>query len=295
MFPPKVVLAAVDFSDPSRIALACAARLAKHCRAQLHVLHVEDPLLAAAAQSSGVDLARETREELGRFMQSASPAGEWAPAHHVIAGSSVDVICHIAERESADVIVIGARGMSGIEKAVFGSTTEGVLRKADTSVLVVPERWSPPRPDLDDLTGTGPIVVGLELTPAAIEAARDAAALAALLGTSIEIRHVVPPMPVLSRWSAHADAALRKRMDTARAEVESALHYLVNVTPARVDIETGSVAERLAEAVKPAAGRHPLLVLGRRTADERGGTPGATAYRVLSRVDAPVLMCLPEA
>ena len=64
MFPPRVVLAAVDFSEPSRVALVCAARLARQCGAELHVLHAEDPLLAEAARAGGVDLAGETRDEL---------------------------------------------------------------------------------------------------------------------------------------------------------------------------------------------------------------------------------------
>ena len=129
MFPPRVVLAAVDFSESSRVALTFAARLAKHSDAQLHVLHAEDPMLASAARSTGVDLAAETRSELGAFMQSAFPAGDWAPQHHVVAGAAVDVIRETAERESADLIVVGARGMSGVERMFFGSTTEGILRQ----------------------------------------------------------------------------------------------------------------------------------------------------------------------
>src|SRR5262245_17615985 len=109
MFPPRTVLAAVDFSDPSRVALTCAARMAKQCHAMLHVLHVEDPLLAGAARSAGIDLTAETRSELEAFMQRASPAAEWTPSHHVVAGSPAEAICHIAERESADLIVMGAR------------------------------------------------------------------------------------------------------------------------------------------------------------------------------------------
>jgi hypothetical protein len=42
------------------------------------------------------------------------------------------------------------------------------------------------------------------------------------------------------------------------------------------------------------AGRHPILVLGRRTHDERGGAPGSTAYRILTLAAVPVLMYLPE-
>jgi nucleotide-binding universal stress UspA family protein len=40
MFPPARVLAAVDFSESSRIALDCAGRLARHCDAGLHLVHV---------------------------------------------------------------------------------------------------------------------------------------------------------------------------------------------------------------------------------------------------------------
>src|SRR5688500_5325930 len=117
MFPPRTVLAVVDFSEPSRVALMCAARLARQCHATLHVLHAEDPLLAGAARVAGIDLTTETRDALGAFVQSA--AGDWAPMHHVVTGSAVDVIRDIAVREGADVIVIGMRGMSGAERTMF--------------------------------------------------------------------------------------------------------------------------------------------------------------------------------
>jgi len=260
--------------------------------AHLHVLHAEDPMLASAARSTGVDLAAETRSELGAFMQSAFPAGDWAPQHHVIAGVAVDVIRDTAERESADLIVVGARGMSGVERMFFGSTTEGVLRQADTSVLVVPASWKPPRPELNDLTGTGPIVVGVELSPPAIAAARAAGTLAAILGTSAEAIHVVPPLPVPARWSHHAEQAQAARIHSAKTDVALALQHVEGVTV--VGVETGPVPESLAEAVVNTRDRHPLLVLGRRTHKERGGAPGSTAFRVLALTQAPVLMYLPD-
>ena len=67
MMPARSILAAVDFSAPSRVALEFAARLANQYGATLHVLHAQDPLLAAAAQSEGIDLVRESRDELARF------------------------------------------------------------------------------------------------------------------------------------------------------------------------------------------------------------------------------------
>jgi len=79
MIPPKVVLAAVDFSESSRRALTFAARLARHADARLHVVHAQDPLLANAARAAGVDIDAETRAELSTFMQNAPPAGDWSP------------------------------------------------------------------------------------------------------------------------------------------------------------------------------------------------------------------------
>src|SRR4029453_902002 len=92
MMPPRAILAAVSFSESSRVALVLAARLARHCGAELHVLSVEDPLLDAAARYEGIDLAAETYAELQRFVAGAWPAAQCSPQTHVLAGAAVDVI-----------------------------------------------------------------------------------------------------------------------------------------------------------------------------------------------------------
>jgi nucleotide-binding universal stress UspA family protein len=293
MIPPQVVLAAVDFSESSRTALSFAARLARHANARLHVIHAQDPLLAHAARAAGVDIDAETRAELSTFMQSAPPAGDWSPFQDVADGPAVNVLCDAADRANADVIVVGAHGMSGIGRLMFGSTTEGLLREADHSVFVIPDSWTPPRADADDLRGMGPVVVGVEPTPAAIAAAQAAHDLARLLSTSLQLLHVVSPPSVLSRWSAHAETAQRERLDEARARLREAAAKR-NVTPEKIRVASGSVAEQLAEAVRDEASRHPLLVLGRRARAERGASPGSTAVRVLTLAEAPVLMYLPD-
>ena len=293
MLPPRIVLAAVDFSESSRTALTFAARLAKHAGARLHVVHAQDPLLASAARAAGIDIDAETRAELSTFMQSAPPAGEWSPFHEVAEGAAADVVCDIADRENADVIVVGAHGMSGVGRALFGSTTEGLLRKADHSVIVVPDAWTPPREDTNDLSGVGPIVVGVEPEPPAFAAAHAGRELAALLGTELELRHVVQPASVLARWSGHAEAAQQQRLNEAREQLASATS-LRDLAPGGVQITTGPVAEQLADAVRVTGNRRPLLVIGRRTHRERGDATGHIAVRVLALTDAPVLMYLPD-
>ena len=152
------VLTAINFSDTSRTALVFAARLARHCGAALHVLHAQDPILSIAAHHAGIDLARETDEELQRFITSAWPSADCSPQRHVVTGAAINVILDAAHRVRAQMVVVGSRRMSGAQRLVFGSTAEGLLRRAAVPVLVVPAGWTPPHPDALDLPGLGSVV-----------------------------------------------------------------------------------------------------------------------------------------
>jgi hypothetical protein len=148
--------------------------------------------------------------------------------------------------------------------------------------------------DAPDLTGIGPIVAGIESAEPALSSAAAACRLASLLGTSVELRHIVPELPVPQRWRGHAEAVVTRAIDDAKRELASVVPSLGATVPVTLHVETGRVAEGLARAVAPAAGRSPLLVLGRRNRRGRLGGPGATAYRVLTLAHAPVLVYLPE-
>jgi nucleotide-binding universal stress UspA family protein len=289
VIPPRSILAAVDFSDASRAALDFAARLATHTDAGLHVLHAPHPLLHEAAERTGVDLNKESCDELHRAIDAVQPTRRREPHVHVVNGPAVDVIVNIATRESVDLIVVGSHGMSGAERLMFGSTTEGVLRKAGMAILVVPRGWMPPRPDRADLSGLGPVIAGVDLTEPAVVAAAAACELARVLSTSVEIVHVVPCLPVLERWRSHADVAMQQRICAARTQMNSILRCLHATVPLEVRTVSGHVAQSLADIAQPSADRHPLLVLGRRV-EGAGGTPGAIAYRVLSLAEVPVLV-----
>jgi len=205
MIPPRAILAAVSFSETSRVELVLAARLARHCGADLHVLYVEDPLLDAAARQAGIDLSRSTQRELQRFVADAWPAALCSPETHVVAGAAVDVILDVAHQQGADLIVVDGGRMSGAERLLFGSTTERLMRRADVSLLVAPSEWRPPQPDAADLSDLGPVIAIVDMSDqpsvAATKAARE---LAAVLGTSVEVVHVVP--------DAETPAALTKQL-----------------------------------------------------------------------------------
>ena len=294
MMPPRSILAAVDFSEPSRVALEFAARLANQCQATLHVLHAEDPLLAAAARVGHVDLLRETREGLARFTAGTEVASAWTPLHHhVVSGHATNVICDIAEREQVDLIVMGMHGMSGAAHVLFGSVTEGVLQHSNTPIFVIPDSWIAPDPATRDLSGMGPVIAGIECSCTAMAGVAAAVRLAEALNTSVSAVHVIPEPNVLERWWPHADAVMAQQMTKAQTEIAPALRG-VKTGLISLRVQTGAVADQLAAAVS-ASGPHAILALGRHARGGGRGAPGATAYRVLGLAKVPVFVqCLAE-
>jgi nucleotide-binding universal stress UspA family protein len=287
MAPTARVLAAVDFSEPSRKALTFAARLAVQCGSELHVVYAEEPILAVAARARGIDLTSESRDALRTFTASTWPAGEQDARFHVIEGEPAHAIQNLAHRESVEVVVLGAHGMSGPSRLVFGSTVERLLRRADLSIVVVPDTWEPPMPDRSDLAGIGPIFCGVDLTVPSIEAATAGARLATLLKAEAVLIHVVPRLRVPDRWKRDADEATRTQLALAQREVEAMTRHLCTPDCMRLEVTSGDVPQSLAEAVR--ASPHSMLVLGR--ALQNGiAPPGSNAYRALTLVSVPVMM-----
>jgi nucleotide-binding universal stress UspA family protein len=254
MIPPRAVLAALSFSEPSRVALVLAARLARHCGADLHVLYVEDPLLDAAARHVGIDLARHTERELLRFISDAWPAVLCSPQVHVVAGADVDVILEVAHRQAADLIVIDGARISGAETFFFGSRTEGLLRRADVSLLVAPAEWSPPHPDAADLADLGPVIALVDMSDKpSLAATRAAGELASVLGTSVEVEQIAPGVAMPTTLTKH-----------------------------------------LAGDASGGADRAPMVVLGTHAPSSRRGRTAALVNRVLASATVPILLYVAE-
>jgi nucleotide-binding universal stress UspA family protein len=281
------ILVGVDFSDRSRIALGFAARLACQFGAELHVLHAQDAFLSAAAEHQRAALATETRDELRCLVAATWPASQCDLHFDVVVGRASTVIAHATERERADLIVIAAHGMSAARHALLGSTAEGVLRRANVSVFVVPDQWTPPDPTATDLRGGGPVIVGVDFRLPSLEAVADGAALASALHSELLLVHIVPTMRVLPRWREHADATLPERTIRARQELER-MATAVGDLPIRVIVEPGRPAPCLTEAacVYP----HGILALGRAVRQHGYAAPGTTAYRTITLSQLPTLM-----
>jgi nucleotide-binding universal stress UspA family protein len=296
--PPALfrsVLCPVDFSDHSAAALRYAAVLAKRSSGRLHVLHVNDPMLAAAAAVAFADqdYAKVALAELRPFVAKALPATTKkaiAIRYAVETGDPARLIASAADRFRSDLIVMGTHGLSGLEKVLIGSTTERMLRRSAIPILAVPSipagatsAQTPAR-----LWPGAAILVPVDLGEQSARDIRDAEIIARAFGTSIVLVHVVPPLQTPPWYRSDLSAHHRLRVAKAQRQLES----LSKAVGRGVSIETRVVAGVPADEIAALAAetRIGLVVMHRRKGPGLfGSRAGSIAAHVLRQAITPVL------
>jgi nucleotide-binding universal stress UspA family protein len=79
---------------------------------------------------------RNLQRELDRAARRPKRAG-WAVETQVRVGVPLAELLAAAQATHADVLVLGARGVGGLERLLLGSVAEGALSRSPVSVLVV--------------------------------------------------------------------------------------------------------------------------------------------------------------
>ena len=134
----KHILVALDGSEYSRHALPAAIEVAKRFDSEVFVLHVHEEGRGRASSNP-----LETADDAARLVADAVQAvrGAGVPGRgHVsdLFGEHVgNGIVETASAQGSDLIVMGSRGLSGVESLVLGSVTQKVMHQAHTAVLVV--------------------------------------------------------------------------------------------------------------------------------------------------------------
>ena len=143
----KKILCAVDFSDPSRVALRAAAELARTSQATLVLVHVwQAPLWTTdhgiQVPSDAVLEARGVEESnLAAWRAEAQQLGAPEVMSKLARGVPWDEIVGVARDDKAiDLIVVGTHGRTGLRRALIGSVAERVVRHAPCTVMVVGSR-----------------------------------------------------------------------------------------------------------------------------------------------------------
>lgn len=155
------VVVAYDFSHSGHAALERAIALA--ARAPWHVLHVVaviDPRFPfPALPTKHVDIAYADRVQDAVSAEIAHELGARQVEGHVhffvharIGKKVADEILRVAEEVGADLIIVGSKGLTGVERAMIGSTSERIVREAGCAVEVArPKRY--PDVKLLDIVG----------------------------------------------------------------------------------------------------------------------------------------------
>jgi nucleotide-binding universal stress UspA family protein len=189
--PIKNVLWATDFSEESKEALAYASFFAKAFKAKLVALHVVPdfaPALYEAWPEAQAELAGKIENsKIGariKLEHMCEKQGVCADKIIVTEGEAAKVILKTAKKESAGLIVVGRKGVSGHEQNLIGSVTHRILRGSRVPVLVTKGTDA----KIGDL---GKILVPTDFS-AAEDVERDHAwKLAKVLGSSLTFLYVM--------------------------------------------------------------------------------------------------------
>ena len=137
------VLAPVDFSPSSWLAVAYAKQLAEHYGAGLDLLHVVETLpsyglvdIPPAFPPPSCEVEAETCTALLDLAREAGGPEVEAEAH-VVAGHPTIGVLEAAHALEPDLIVLPTHGRSGLKRVVLGSVAEQLIRRAPCPVLVV--------------------------------------------------------------------------------------------------------------------------------------------------------------
>jgi nucleotide-binding universal stress UspA family protein len=145
MLPFKKVLCPTDFSAPSCEAVSAASEVARMFSAPLVLVHVVQPLPAAAAAASGYPIDVEALES-ALVKHATQQLHEFARTHvakdvrtvvRAVRGSVAAQILDVASDEGVDLIVISTHGETGLRHVLLGSVAEKVVRTAACPVLTV--------------------------------------------------------------------------------------------------------------------------------------------------------------
>jgi len=140
----KKVLVPTDFSDSARHALTYGTSFAREYGAELVLLHVVENLTVGYASDLFPvpmaevfqEISGYARAELAKLGAEAREKGV-SVREEVVQGKPSAEIIRFAREGDVDMIVLGTHGKGMLDQALFGSTTERVVRRAPCPVLTV--------------------------------------------------------------------------------------------------------------------------------------------------------------
>ncbi|MGB6872235.1 MAG: universal stress protein [Acidobacteriaceae bacterium] len=139
--PFKTILVGDNGTSTAEHAVSVALFLARELNSRVIVLGVVTPPSAESqAEGYGMDdpaKARALLQEKFSVLKRTADEEGISLETHIVDGDPEKNIETFADRESVDLIVVGHRDVNRVRRWLEGSTSEDLVKKAKTSVLVV--------------------------------------------------------------------------------------------------------------------------------------------------------------
>jgi nucleotide-binding universal stress UspA family protein len=137
------IVVGTDGSDTASGAVTRAIKLAKLCGATVHLVtgyRTASAMTAMAPETvaympSDAEVRKHADDVLDRAATQVRNAGLQVETH-ATPGNGAEAIIQVAEGQSADLIVVGSRGMKG-KRRLLGSVPNNVAHHAPCAVLIV--------------------------------------------------------------------------------------------------------------------------------------------------------------
>jgi nucleotide-binding universal stress UspA family protein len=138
------IVCGVDFSPASDRAAQYALSLAQEAKGRLTMLHVVEWLPDPSfAKYPGFDvdhfrssLLRDARARAEALVPEEAKA--WCEVDtRIVCGKPYEEIVRVADKDAADLVVLGVHGHGPVDRMLFGSTPQQVVRLAQCPVLTV--------------------------------------------------------------------------------------------------------------------------------------------------------------
>ncbi|WP_457572291.1 universal stress protein [Desulfovulcanus sp.] len=142
----KKILCAVDFSEISSKVADYAQTLAKSLGASVKVLYVAPSLSQyvgfhvppTSIESFVGEIVTGAEKTMDVFVQeNFTEMAEKDVDGKVATGYAAEEILNFVEQEGVDLIVMGTHGRKGIDRILFGSVAEKVVKGAKVPVLTI--------------------------------------------------------------------------------------------------------------------------------------------------------------
>ena len=140
----KKILLPIDFSGASIKILQYAIFLAEKYNAKIFIIYVmEYPYTISGVPHFRKDdeyeehMIRFAKKKMASFLEDNRDQIPVSFESSILFGHAAEKIISYAEMESFDLIIIGTHGHKGLEKMLFGSVAEKVIKLAPCPVLTI--------------------------------------------------------------------------------------------------------------------------------------------------------------